>query len=165
MSDKIYDRKYYRYKIIEDVANMGDNTAIGKITLHKTKWITSPNYMYELASYIRTPNNMQGTLQIQEFNPSNEHIYYDSIKYVTEKINLPEYTRDQLGLMDRDELIELCRYYGIDYIHKPDKYLVKFILEKQKERVLENKEDVSLSNKIENEFKELNIKSVKKKKS
>lgn len=167
MTEKVYDRKYYRYKIIDDVPNMGDNCSVEKITLHKSKWSLSENYIYELTSYIRTPNNRKGIVQLQEFNPSNEFVYYDSIKYVTENVKLPIYTRDQLGLMDRDELVEICRYLGIDYIHKPDKYLVKFIVDKQKELKLESVEEDKLSNKLTTEFKKSEEKLVgnKKKKS
>ena len=165
MTTKVYDRLYYRYKIIDDVQTIADNSAIGKITVHKSKWILSPNSMYELTPYIRTPSNLEGMLQVQEFNPANEFVYYDSIKYVTEKIDMPDYTRDQLGLMDREELIEICRYLGIDYIHKPDKYLVKFILEKQKDKKIESKEEVSVSDKIKSEFIDPNLKINKKKKS
>lgn len=162
---KVYDRLYYRYKIIEDVESVVESSAIGKITVHKSKWTLSPNSMYELTPYIRTPSNLDGILQVQEFNPANEFVYYDSIKYVTQTIDMPEYTRDQLGLMDREELIEICRYLGIDYIHKPDKYLVKFILEKQKDKKIEIKEEVSVSNKINSEFKDPSLKINKKKKS
>jgi hypothetical protein len=165
MTTKVYDRKYYRYKIIDDTVNMGDGTRVGNITLHKTKWTLSDNLMHELTEMIRTPSNLNGYIQVQEFNPSTDYVYYDSIKYVNEKLNFPLYTRDQLGLMDRDELIEICRYMGIEYIHKPDKILVKFIIEKQKQNKLESLDEDKLVNKITSEYKDPNLKNVKKKKS
>lgn len=167
MSNKVLDKKYFKYKIIDDVANLGDGTNISGINIDKTKWRVSENNIYELSRYIRTPSNLKGTVQVQEFNPATGYVYYDSLKYVVEKANLPIYSRDQLGLMDREELVELCRYYGIDTIHKTDKFLVKYIIDKQKEELSFKKDvEVLVDSKIEESFTDTeNTESVKIEKS
>lgn len=165
MSNKVLDKKFYKYKIIDDVASLGDGTNMSGINLDKSKWKISENNIYELAKYIRTPSNLKGTVQVQEFNPTNGLIYYDSLKYVNDKPNLPIYTRHELGLMDRDELIEICRYYGIDPIHRTDKFLVKFIIEKQKEEEgFKNNVESSVDKKIEAFFIQDSEKPSKKRK-
>jgi hypothetical protein len=165
MTQKIYDRTYYRYKIIEDVPNMGDGTSINNITLHKSKWVMFSTQAHELIEFIRTPNNIKGYVQVQEFNPGDDSVSYDSIKYVSAKMDLPlPYTRDELGLMERSELVEICRYMGIDSSHKTDKYLVKFILDKQKELLIKNEDSENVDKLISKEF-ENSDKKVKKKKN
>lgn len=165
MSNKVLDKKYFKYKIIDDVANLGDGTNISGINIDKTKWRVSENNIYELARYIRTPSNLKGTVQVQEFNPATGYVYYDSLKYVTDKANLPIYTRHELGLMDREELVEICRYYGIDPVHRTDKFLVKFIIEKQKEEEgFRANIEVSVDKKIEAFFIQDSEKPSKKKK-
>ena len=131
MSSTIYDRVCYRYKVIDDVVNVTNNCSVNGVSVYKDKWTIYINKQ-DLDSQIRTPQNLTGIIQVQEFNPSTNEVYYDSIKYVTENPNFPEYSRMELSVMDRDELIEICRFYGIDYSHKVDKFLVKYILEKQK---------------------------------
>lgn len=131
MSSTIYDRVCYKYKLIDDVLGMSNDCNINSVLVRKDKWTTYMNKQ-DLDSQIRTPQNPTGIIQVQEFNPSTNEIYYDSIKYVTQKPNFPEYSRMELSVMGRDELIEICRFYGIDYSHKVDKFLVKYILEKQK---------------------------------
>lgn len=137
---------HHRYKIHPDFELETFN--LNGIALSKHSWYKSLKQMDSFASYIRSPQNLgnKGVLIYQTFNPANDkveftEIYYDSSLYLTNKPSI--YSRHQLGIMERPQLIEVFRYYGGDSSNKDEGALIKAIIKAQNQRLKDEKQELT----------------------
>jgi hypothetical protein len=116
----------FRYKLNENVL---DATAmINNIYLTK-KWTVFPEECVNLKNYIRTKDVPTGIVDFEEFDRFNQGIKVSS--YIDFKKQFPQYTRDILASMKRDQIVEICKAYNITVVNKRNEFLINIILEKQ----------------------------------
>jgi hypothetical protein len=124
---------FHRYTLYENAYTQNINLA--GVTLMAGSWQVSKKRLEQLDPYIRTSINQSKKLSIvkyEQFNPATGQVLFNSDIYVTN--NLPAYSRDELGTMPREELVEIFRYYGAVAGTKPPALMVQSILEFQKNR-------------------------------
>ena len=127
------NRTLTRYKINEN--EKAETKQIAGIKLTRN-WVDYENPLEALSPYIRTKARPHGIIDTQVYSINNQEVLIDSKKVFdsVEKV----YTRQELGLMLRDELIDICLVYGINPVNKADHFLAKMIIQKQNEFMLEN---------------------------
>jgi hypothetical protein len=81
---------------------------------------------------VRTLLNPLGIVDMEEFDPTTNKIFHSSSPQT--KMNKPKnYRKEDLDIMNRDELSVVASYYNIDPSRKINDFLIKTILRKQKE--------------------------------
>lgn len=124
MSNKLV---YYRYKLRDDGKAPADRVGVGGHNLSTTEWKISPHKLETLNPHLRSLNNPDGWVEMQEFDPYTEEVYGAPATKVPEKA----YNRDQLAVMKRDELVEIAKSLALETYNAKADMLVNKIIDAQ----------------------------------
>lgn len=119
-------RVIYRYFLNENFK--GESCSFNGLVVTKTPK-DFDSKLEELDPYIRTKYNPTGMVDYQVINPYSNGSNFDS-KEIFEK-DLKIYSREEIALMNRDEIITICQIYNIPVVNMRTEILAKLILEKQ----------------------------------
>ena len=126
--------KCYQY-ILNEYAVDGKGKIIPSMqmegfNLDQKKWLSYHSRVFELEKYIRTKKNPKGMIDYREFRTDDEKVIYDS-KSAFDEIPEKIYSFEDLSLMEKRDIIGICRMYNISMIGKTTKKLIKDILDMQ----------------------------------
>jgi len=95
--------------------------------LSQTEWLISRTRIDRLTKHVRSLNNPKGLVEMQEFDPFTGEVY------ATPALTPPTiiYTRDQLGVMTREELLEIAHKLDITTRGAQADMLVRKIIQEQ----------------------------------
>jgi len=128
MDTSITGQLRFRYKLNSN--SQSDTMQIAGINLTKS-YRDFDNKCEELNGYIRKKDRPEGVVDYQIYNVADKEAVLDS-KVIFDMID-KIYTREELSIMNRTELIDVCLVYNINPVNKPDSFLAKLILQKQVE--------------------------------
>lgn len=120
---------FYRYRINPEVEI--ESMQIAGIDMNKG-WKDFDRIQDVLTPFIRTKENPDAYLDFETYKPLTKEVLNNSQDYT--KIS-EIYTRNELLLMDRKQLVEVAKSYNIDPVNKVNDFLLKLIYKAQEERV------------------------------
>jgi len=121
-------RIMYRYKLNENAKQ--NEQMIADFKLDKS-WKCVYNKQEKLEYFIRTKKNPQGIIDYEELDVDQGNIVVKS-SYETFTKKVKKYTRDQLGLMTRPELVKIAEdLYQMNTFGWNEMFLIKRILDEQ----------------------------------
>lgn len=118
---------YFRYKLRDDGMAPATRMGVDGTNLSQTQWLVSKFKLDRLTKHVRSLNNPKGLVEMQEFDPFTNEVY------ATPALTPPTviYTRDQLGVMTRDELLEIAHKLDIMTRGAQADMLVRKIIQEQ----------------------------------
>lgn len=124
------DKTMFRYRLNEHADQ--DEKMLDKIKITRTGWLVSREKVPELHKHLRTKDNTQGIIDMEEFLPAQQNEVVLSSKALFEA-EPAIYHRDELSVMTRTELIEIGQQWNIDPVRKKANILAQRIIDKQNE--------------------------------
>jgi len=118
-------RMIHQYKIID--SSKDNFMQIANINLRK-EWTPFTTIQQALIPFIKTISNPNGLLDYNKKNMESNEVVYRSIPDIE---NLSIYSKQDLFIMTRQELCEICKAYTIITQNKRNERLIKEILESQ----------------------------------
>ena len=121
-------RIMFRYKLNENTKF--DNQSIANVKLSKN-WMCTYNKQIILEPFIRTKSNPTGIVDYEELDlDQNNKVVKSSYDIFKKKVK--KYTREQLGIMTRSELVRIAEdMYELNTFGWNDTLLAKRIIEEQ----------------------------------
>ena len=120
-------RLLYRYRLNENAGVKSKQ--VGGVSLSTSAWVDLSNKREDLSCFVRTKSNPEGFLDFQIYDVTSKIPAFDSKDIADREIKI--YTREELSIMTRNELIELAQVYNIDPVNKTDVFLCRLILAQQ----------------------------------
>lgn len=130
----------YKYRLN---SNWKDSDSLKLEGVELTReWIFFSKKKDSISHHVKTKLNPNGIVDYEEVNPYTQGVYRSSVSEFDKK--LPIYTKDMLDVMKRDDLVEISRVYSIDPVRKTNDFLIKLIIDAQKQ--LQEINDEKLTN-------------------
>jgi len=115
----------YQYKIADSVKD--DAMQVSGINLRR-EWTPFTSIQTNLIPFIKTLHNPNGILDYSKKNMESNEVIYKSIPNMED---LTIYSKQDLFIMNRQELCEICKAYTIITQNKRNERLIREILESQ----------------------------------
>jgi len=133
----------YRYKLNENWKGPDTNVSVEGINLSRD-WKVFSSKQYKLENRIRNILNPKGIVDVEEYSLDDGSILFSSLPEKIEFNKTIIFKKEELESFDRNRLTKIARFYRIDPIRKTNDFIIRLILQKQREVIEKNKKKIDL---------------------